>query len=110
MGAPASKASEGQTEVWTYNSGNGQTSTFALSQATVSVSGTGMTMGNMTTASAMGSGTGTTFAITSQRNCVVSVVMAGGRVSRVNYSGPTGGLSPGASNVHSPCEIAFVER
>ena len=104
MGAPASKAAEGQTEVWTYNSGNGQTSTFALSQATASVSGTGMATGNMTTASAVGSGTGTTFATTSQRYCVVGVVMAGGRVSRVNYSGPTGGLITGGE------QCAFAVR
>jgi hypothetical protein len=104
MGTPASKASEGQTEVWTYNSGNGQTSTFALSQATTSVRGTGMTTGNMTTASAVGSGTGTTFATTSQRYCIVSVVMAGGRVSGVNYSGPTGGLITGGE------QCAFAVR
>lgn len=104
MGTPASKAAEGQTEVWTYNSGNGQTSTFALSQATTSVSGTGMTTGNMTTASAIGSGTGTAFATTSQRYCIVNVVMAGGKVSRVNYSGPTGGLITGGE------QCAFAVR
>ena len=33
-----------------------------------------------------------TFGSSSQRYCTVSVVMADGRVDRVNYSGPTGGL------------------
>jgi outer membrane protein assembly factor BamE (lipoprotein component of BamABCDE complex) len=46
MGSPASKATEGATEVWSYPSGN----------------------------------------------CTVNVTMMDGRVSRMNYVGPTGGL------------------
>lgn len=88
MGIPAAKAGEGQTEVWTYNSGNGQTTGVAFSQASGSASA--MTTGSLTTASGFGSGT--TFATSSMRYCVVNVVMTGNRVSKVNYSGPTGGL------------------
>ena len=36
MGVPAQKAVEGSTEVWSYNSGNGQTVGFGTSSASVS--------------------------------------------------------------------------
>jgi hypothetical protein len=68
MGAPASKASEGATEVWGYNSGNG-----------------------MTVASASFDRYGGT-AVSSNRFCNINIVMAAGRVTAVNYTGPTGGL------------------
>ncbi len=71
MGVPAAKAAEGQTEVWTYNSGNGRAVGVALS------------------------GSETTFATSSRRYCIVSIVMTAGKVSRVNYAGPTGGLITG---------------
>jgi hypothetical protein len=76
MGPPASSAAVGGTEVWTYNSGNGRTDTF----------GTASAFGGPTSATAIGSNT------TTSRFCKVDVVMARGRVSRINYSGPTGGL------------------
>lgn len=88
MGPPASKAAEGSTEVWSYASGNGHTqvSTFGQSFVTASLYGAG----------GFGSGTASTlhsgFGVASQRYCTVNIVMSGGRVSRVNYSGPTGGL------------------
>ncbi|MGA8817928.1 MAG: hypothetical protein WB624_11590 [Xanthobacteraceae bacterium] len=68
MGPPANQASVGETEVWSYNSGNGQTNT--------------LVSGNRFTASA----------ITSQRFCTVNVVMTAGKVSALKYTGPTGGL------------------
>jgi hypothetical protein len=68
MGAPANKASEGNTEVWGYNSGNG-----------------------MTVASASYDRYGAT-AVSSSRFCNINIVMASGRVAAVNYTGPTGGL------------------
>lgn len=68
MGAPASKASEGNTEVWGYASGNG-----------------------MTVASASYDRYGGT-AVSSSRFCNVNIVMTSGRVTVVNYTGPTGGL------------------
>ena len=72
MGPPANHAAVGETEVWTYNSGNGRT------DAAID--------GNAFGASA----------ISTQRFCTVNVVMTGGRVSSLNYNGPTGGLiTPG---------------
>jgi hypothetical protein len=68
MGPPANKATEGQTEVWSYNSGNGMT------VASGSVSG------------------GSFSGVSSRRFCQINVVMSGGSVSTVNYEGPTGGL------------------
>ena len=68
MGPPANKAAEGQTEVWSYNSGNGM----------VVASGS-ISSGNF-------SGT------SSRRFCQINVVISGGAVSAVNYQGPTGGL------------------
>ena len=68
MGPPASKAAEGQTEVWAYNSGDG--TTFASG----SVSG------------------GSFSGVSSSRFCRINLVMASGAVSAVNYQGPTGGL------------------
>ena len=68
MGPPANQASVGETEVWSYNSGNGQTNT--------------LVSGNRFTASA----------ITSQQFCTVNVVMTASKVSALNYTGPTGGL------------------
>ncbi|WP_376960281.1 hypothetical protein ABNQ39_21255 [Azospirillum sp. A26] len=68
MGAPTSRAAEGGTEVWTYVSAPG-------------------TYDTVTTG-------GSNFAVTQShaRNCTVNVVMNGGRVSRINYLGRTGGL------------------
>jgi hypothetical protein len=68
MGPPINKATEGQTEVWTYNSGNGMT-----------ISGGSVSGGNFS-------------ATSSSRFCTVNVVMTKGQVTTINYTGPTGGL------------------
>jgi hypothetical protein len=68
MGAPATKAAEGATEVWGYSSGNGMT------VATASYDRYGGT------------------AVSSSRFCNVNIVFGTGQVSAVNYTGPTGGL------------------
>jgi hypothetical protein len=68
MGAPANKAAEGSTEVWGYASGNG-----------------------MMVASASYDRYGGT-AVSSSRFCNINIVMVSGRVTAVNYTGPTGGL------------------
>lgn len=68
MGAPANKAAEGATEVWGYDSGNG------MQIADIS--------GDRYSATA----------VRSRRFCKINVVFAGGQVSSVNYSGPTGGI------------------
>jgi hypothetical protein len=80
MGVPAAKAVEGATEVWSYNSGNGQTVGFGSSSASVS-GGRGYA-----------SGYGFSSMVTHQRFCTVNVTMTNGRVERLNYVGPTGGL------------------
>ncbi len=64
MGPPMNKAAEGATEVWSYPSGNGHTSAYYDAG----------------------------FASSSQRFCTINVTMTDGRVSRMNYVGPTGGL------------------
>jgi hypothetical protein len=66
MGPPANKAAEGQTEVWSYNSGDGTT----------------VTSGSVSYGNFSGS--------SSRRFCQINVVMSGGAVSAVNYQGPTG--------------------
>jgi outer membrane protein assembly factor BamE (lipoprotein component of BamABCDE complex) len=72
MGPPINKATEGATEVWSYASGNGATDT------------------------AVSGGRAWAVATTTQHYCTVNVTMTSGRVNRVNYVGPTGGLlTPG---------------
>jgi outer membrane protein assembly factor BamE (lipoprotein component of BamABCDE complex) len=69
MGPPMTKAAEGGgTEAWSYASGDGTTHTI--------VSG----------------GNGWLSGSSSQRYCTVNVTMVAGRVNRLNYVGPTGGL------------------
>jgi outer membrane protein assembly factor BamE (lipoprotein component of BamABCDE complex) len=68
MGPPANQATVGQTEVWSYNSGNGQTD------------------------AAVFGGRFTASAVETRRFCTVNVAMTSGRVTAVNYTGPTGGL------------------
>jgi hypothetical protein len=88
MGPPAAKAVEGTTEVWSYNSGNNQTTvnTFSTSNTNASVSG------NRNFASGQASTTSTGFGTARSRFCTVNVTMVNGAVSRMNYVGPTGGL------------------
>lgn len=88
MGTPQGRAAEGMTEVWSYGSGDGRTTvgTFAGSTTNASVTGgANYSSGSATT-------TGSGFGVATQRNCTVHVVITDGRVSRVNYSGPTGGV------------------
>ena len=88
MGPPASKAAEGATEVWSYNSGNNQTtvSTFGSSTTNASVYGTR----NYATGQALTTSSG--FGVARSRYCLVNVTMHNGRVAQLNYVGPTGGL------------------
>src|ERR1035437_9430061 len=80
MGPPIAKAVEGMTEVWSYNSGNGKTVGFGTSSASVS--------GDRNYAY----GSGFSTMVTEQRFCTVNVTITNGRVDRINYVGPTGGL------------------
>jgi hypothetical protein len=76
MGPPANRMAEGATEVWAYRSGNGQ----------IDVASSASVAGPMVTGDT----------VATMRFCNVQVVMQGGRVTRLNYTGPTGGfLAPG---------------
>jgi hypothetical protein len=75
MGAPAHQAAAGETEVWSYPSG-GDTYSFGTASGSTNMSGD-------TTIS------GATQSL--HRYCMVNVVMMGGKVSDVNYTGRTGG-------------------
>ena len=87
-GPPAERAAEGATEVWSYTSGNGATSTFS----TASAYGHANAFGSPGYSTASGSAFGWGASHTQQRFCIVNVVMTGGTVQAVNYNGPTGGL------------------
>jgi hypothetical protein len=99
MGVPAARQVEGGTEVWSYSSG-GRTDTFTAGTSTTTASAMGMGqtqyLGNMAYSSGLATGSATTNSFgsssTRARYCLVNVVMVGGQVSAVNYSGPTGGL------------------
>ena len=80
MGPPASKAVEGATEVWSYNSGNGY------------VAGSTFSTANVTAHYGYASGFGSGFGVSKRRFCTVNVVMNQSKVAEVNYVGPTGGL------------------
>ena len=88
MGPPAAKAAEGATEVWSYNSGNDHTTIAGFGQSVTNASATG----GRGYASGTAFTTGSNVGISSRRYCTVNVVISGGRVNRINYSGPTGGL------------------
>jgi hypothetical protein len=88
MGIPADKATEGATEVWSYNSGNGKVVGGTFSNSTTNGSVTSSVPGRATgQANTYGIGIGAT----SRRFCTVNVVMTNGVVTRINYVGPTGG-------------------
>ena len=88
MGPPAAKAAEGATEVWSYSSGNNKqiVSTFGSSNTNASVSGNRNYVTGQATTTSSG------FGVARSRYCTVNVTMVDGRVSRLNYIGPTGGL------------------
>jgi hypothetical protein len=96
MGPPGTRMAEGATEVWSYNSGDGRTTTVATATAVTDVNGSASRFGNTTDLSATATSSGFGTAVTRQRGGTVNVTMTGGRVARVNYLGPTGGLlTPG---------------
>ncbi|RTL77538.1 MAG: hypothetical protein EKK36_01970 [Bradyrhizobiaceae bacterium] len=92
MGPPASRAAEGTTEVWSYNSGNGHTIAIGQGYSETDSSVTGLRTGNQITASGNATTSSFSTATSVRRSCTVNVVMTEGRVSRVNYIGPTGGI------------------
>lgn len=78
MGPPEARDAEGETEVWAYNSG-GRTvgSGTSIGFGTGGYSGVGVGVGSYNSR---------------ELYCQVNVFMADGRVSRIGYEGPTGGL------------------
>ncbi len=91
MGPAPTKASEGATEIWSYPSGNGYQSTAVIASAdsnfNANRAGSNVS-GNVNT---LGTATG----VSTRRFCVVNIVIQGGLVSQVNYTGPTGGILTG---------------
>lgn len=87
MGVPGNKQKEGNSEVWSYNSGGG-TDSFAsgYSQGQVTAYGAG------NTAYAHGNESSIVSGVFHARYCVVNIVFNDTEVSAVNYSGRTGGL------------------
>jgi len=92
MGPPANKAAEGATEVWSYASGDGRTISIGSVSAQTDSSFTADRYGNQISGTGTATTTGLASATSSRRYCTVNVAMTDGRVSRINYSGPTGGL------------------
>jgi hypothetical protein len=91
MGVPAQKVAEGNTEVWAYPSGGADIS---VGSANTYATGTGLYTGYGSTGTYSGSANATTFgsSSTKHRYCVVNIVMSGGTVQAINYTGNTGGL------------------
>ena len=96
MGPPSNKMADGGTKVWSYESGNNHTAVFGSGSLTTTgsiSSNTVFSPGNATTTGSVNANTSSFgSAVATTRHCTVNVVMANGYVSRVNYSGPTGGL------------------
>ena len=88
MGPPANRATEGATEVWSYNSGNNQTTVSTFGSANTSAS----VYGDRNFASGQATTTSSGFGVAQSRYCTVNVTLVNGQVSRMNYVGPTGGL------------------
>jgi hypothetical protein len=92
MGPPANRMAEGATEVWSYNSGDGRTTTVASATSTTDMNASGSRFGNTVDMSGTATSSGFGTAVTKRRSCTVNVTIVDGRVNRVNYLGPTGGL------------------
>ncbi len=75
MGAPPQQAAVGETEVWSYPSG-GDTDTFGSASGFANQTSSATVFG---------------WAHSHHRYCIVNVVMKGGVVAAVNYTGRTGG-------------------
>jgi hypothetical protein len=95
MGPPATKAAEGATEVWSYNSGNDHVTAVGTGYSQTNSTASGTRYGNTVSATGNATTTSLATATASRRFCTVNVVINEGQVSRVNYSGPTGGLLTG---------------
>jgi hypothetical protein len=88
MGPPANKANEGNTEVWSYNSGDGRNTIVTSGSANTDISFSGDRRSVSGTAHTNSS----ELSISRRRFCVVNVIINSGRVTAINYVGPSGGL------------------
>ena len=95
MGPPATRAAEGTTEVWSYGSGNDSTTTIGTGYAQTNGSILGERRGNQFSATGQATTTSLSTVNSNRRFCTVNVVMTDGRVSKLNYAGPTGGILTG---------------
>lgn len=95
MGPPATKAAEGTKEVWSYGSGNDRTTTTGIGYAQTNGSISGERRGNQFSATGEATTTSLATVNSSRRYCTINVVMTDGRVARLNYAGPTGGILTG---------------
>jgi hypothetical protein len=88
MGVPQSQSTVGDVEVWSYESGNGHTdnSMFVASNSTSNLNIARTSAFGTRQTNSIGAGT------TTRRSCTINIVMQNEKVSKVNYSGPTGGL------------------
>ena len=79
MGPPANRATEGATEVWSYNSGNNQTTVSTFGSANTSAS----VYGDRNFASGQATTTSSGFGVAQSRYCTVNVTLVNGQVSRM---------------------------
>ena len=91
MGPAPSKSAEGATEIWSYPSGNGYRSTTMVAGTNGNFDATRSGNNVSGTVNTLGTATG----VSTARFCTVNIVIQGGVVSQVNYSGPTGGILTG---------------
>ncbi len=87
MGIPQRKATQGETEIWLYKSGNERTERNGIKGKA-----TGASALNDGFLDALSSSLTLENQVSDKRYCLIHVVMKGERVTAVNYSGPTGGF------------------
>ncbi|WP_155283342.1 hypothetical protein [Ralstonia solanacearum] len=100
MGVPQAKAVEGNIEVWSYMSGNGRTDSFSSSYSSTNATAVGVAQATRVgdtvygAGAAAGNSEANSFGMGTRRSraCTVNVVLTDAKVSRVSYSGPTGGV------------------
>jgi hypothetical protein len=106
MGPAPTKASEGSTEIWSYPSGNGYQANTVIASADGDFNAT--RTGNYVSGNVNAFGTAT--GVSTRRYCVVNIVIQGGVVSQVNYTGPTGGLLTGGEQCAFAVEACAKNR
>jgi hypothetical protein len=106
MGPAPTKSSEGATEIWSYPSGNGYQSSTVIASTDGNFNATRTGNNVSGNANTLGTATG----VSTRRFCVVNIVIQGGVVSQVNYSGPTGGILTGGEQCAFAVEACAKSR